>query len=288
MRKIIILVLLFGVFISNPLFAQKEQPLSVQVKELSQKKQKLEIKQSSLFSKIKKNEDTLKQELIYERGGESGLDYKIEKYRNKLSRSKLELSRLNDINDTSKEHFQKKENLSYDIEDIRDDISYSETKLTNIRDLKKQNIIDREKYELNSQILLEMINQLNELLNRVEVRNDFRLYISWSFIGLVAIVILGFYIIAFSNDGIAKNIFSGEKGIQFITLFLIIIAIILFGIMGTLESRELSALLGALSGYILGKTSVPTESLSDKMAEYNSILLKKENNLSKGNNDEKN
>jgi hypothetical protein len=34
-----------------------------------------------------------------------------------------------------------------------------------------------------------------------------------------------------------------------------VIAIILFGITGILEGKELSALLGGLSGYILGRTS---------------------------------
>lgn len=98
-------------------------------------------------------------------------------------------------------------------------------------------------------------DDLAELLNRDNINNSFRLNISIAFTLLVAAVIIGFYVIAYRKEALALNIFSGEKGIQFITLFLIVISIILFGIMGTLESRELSALLGALSGYILGKTS---------------------------------
>jgi hypothetical protein len=62
-----------------------------------------------------------------------------------------------------------------------------------------------------------------------------------------------FFWIAFSNDEVKKAIFSNEAGIQFITMFSIVIAVILFGIIGILESKELSALLGGLSGYILGK-----------------------------------
>jgi Na+-transporting methylmalonyl-CoA/oxaloacetate decarboxylase gamma subunit len=49
-------------------------------------------------------------------------------------------------------------------------------------------------------------------------------------------------------------------GMQFVTLFLIVIAIILFGIMGTLEGREFAALLGGLSGHILGKAGFNRES----------------------------
>ena len=63
---------------------------------------------------------------------------------------------------------------------------------------------------------------------------------------------------------IAYTIFAGEKGMQFITLFLIVIAIILFGIMGTLEGRELAALLGGLSGYILGRTSTASVQAEEK------------------------
>jgi hypothetical protein len=40
---------------------------------------------------------------------------------------------------------------------------------------------------------------------------------------------------------------------QFITIFSLVIAIILFGITGILESKELSALLVGLSGFILGR-----------------------------------
>ncbi|OIQ50571.1 Chromosome partition protein Smc [Pseudodesulfovibrio hydrargyri] len=98
-------------------------------------------------------------------------------------------------------------------------------------------------------------NRLSELLNRDSLQNSFRLNISIAFTLLVGVVIVGFYRIASTKDELAKTIFSGEKGIQFITLFLIIISIILFGIMGSLQSEELSALLGALSGYILGRTS---------------------------------
>lgn len=74
--------------------------------------------------------------------------------------------------------------------------------------------------------------------------------------GLVALVIAGFFWIAITTDGVSSAIFGGDRGIQFITLFSLVIAIILFGILGVLESKELSALLGGLSGYILGKSSV--------------------------------
>jgi hypothetical protein len=73
---------------------------------------------------------------------------------------------------------------------------------------------------------------------------------------LVGGVIAGFFIIAFKTDNLREAIFGDDRGIQFITLFALVIAIILFGILGILEGKELSALLGGLSGYILGRGSI--------------------------------
>ncbi len=81
----------------------------------------------------------------------------------------------------------------------------------------------------------------------------FRASATYTFAVLVFLVVSGFYLIAWYKQGVAATIFAGEMGMQFITLFLIVIAIILFGIMGTLEGKELAALLGGLSGYILGR-----------------------------------
>jgi hypothetical protein len=103
--------------------------------------------------------------------------------------------------------------------------------------------------------------------------NQFRSGATWAFTGLVLVVVGGFFFIAYRKDGIASKIFSGEMGMQFVTLFLIVIAIILFGIMGTLEGRELAALLGGLSGYILGKAGLNRqESTADPNPNADQVL----------------
>jgi len=104
--------------------------------------------------------------------------------------------------------------------------------------------------------LFTVEQRIASLFDASKDTNRFRTNVTYTFGVLVFIVIAGFYFIAQSRD-IAKTIFSGEMGMQFVTLFLIVIAIILFGIMGTLEGKELAALLGGLSGYILGRTSQP-------------------------------
>lgn len=102
-------------------------------------------------------------------------------------------------------------------------------------------------------------NEIDQVILAADEENEFRLIISLLFTGLVAFVIAGFYVMAYKNNVVA-NAFGGEKGIQFITLFLVVIAIILFGIMGVFGGKELSALLGALSGYILGRSTSGTSS----------------------------
>lgn len=98
--------------------------------------------------------------------------------------------------------------------------------------------------------------KVTELNNTSYVSQNFKKQISWSFALLVAIVIIGFFIIAYRDDEIRKTIFSGDAGLQFITIFSIIIAIILFGITEVLGGKEISALIGGISGYILGRSSI--------------------------------
>lgn len=98
-------------------------------------------------------------------------------------------------------------------------------------------------------------DELSTALKLDSQRNDFKTLIAFSFAFLVGIVILGFFWVAHSDDTVRRSIFSSESGIQFLTLFSIVIAIILFGVTGILESKELSALLGGLSGFILGRVT---------------------------------
>jgi chromosome segregation ATPase len=103
-------------------------------------------------------------------------------------------------------------------------------------------------------LLGEIDDMVNQLFIASDATNSFKLKMSIAFSALVGVVIVGFFFIAWSNEAIKETIFSNESGIQFITMFAIVISVILFGIIGVLESKELSALLGGLSGYILGKS----------------------------------
>lgn len=111
-----------------------------------------------------------------------------------------------------------------------------------------------------------IIRKLNESLARVDEQSGYFLqaelerskYTSsatYVFGVLVGAVIVGFFLIAFFSAPVRTAIFAGDSGIQFVTLFSLVIAIILFGVLEILEGKELAALLGGLSGYILGRSS---------------------------------
>jgi prepilin-type N-terminal cleavage/methylation domain-containing protein len=95
--------------------------------------------------------------------------------------------------------------------------------------------------------------RMSELIDIEKPRQKFKMIMSAAFAFLVALVIVGFFIISWHDQSVRRAIFSGQSGIQFITLFSLVIAIILFGITGILQDKELAALLGGLSGYILGR-----------------------------------
>jgi len=99
--------------------------------------------------------------------------------------------------------------------------------------------------------------QINDRLNVEKPKQEFRGWVSLGGALLVCVVIIGFFFIAYTDEVVRRQIFSAEAGIQFITLFSLVIAIILFGVSDILEGKELAALLGGLSGYILGRTSGP-------------------------------
>lgn len=116
------------------------------------------------------------------------------------------------------------------------------------------------------------LNCINgELAQMFSPQQSFKSQISLLFAGLIFVVIIGFFVIAYQDQSVRRAIFGGQTGLQFLTLFSIVIAIILFGITNILEGRELAALLGGLSGYILGKYNSPDGSGNGTQTTLNKI-----------------
>lgn len=97
-------------------------------------------------------------------------------------------------------------------------------------------------------------SQLDEILAPELEEQRFRVMISICFTALIGILLLIFFFILYkkSNGNLSRELLS-SNGLQFITLFVLIIAIILFGILNILKGSELAAILSGISGYILGK-----------------------------------
>jgi hypothetical protein len=106
---------------------------------------------------------------------------------------------------------------------------------------------------------MEMQNVRKALASIYTPEQEFKRTMSITFAALIGLVILGFFLLSYVDPTIRRAIFSGETGIQFLTLFSLVIAIILFGITSILQDKELAALLGGLSGYILGRYSKPKD-----------------------------
>ena len=95
----------------------------------------------------------------------------------------------------------------------------------------------------------------SEILSMLAPEQKFKYNMGVTFAVLIGAVVLGFFVISIVDKSVRQEIFAHEAGIQFISLFSIVIAIILFGITGILEGKELAALLAGLSGYILGRVA---------------------------------
>lgn len=117
--------------------------------------------------------------------------------------------------------------------------------------------LENERSLLQAEILRQTTveNEINDLFIPRSAENSFKLWMSFAFALLVGLVIWKFFQITRDDASVRRVVFSAEAGIQFVTLFSLVIAIILFGITGILEGKELSALLGGISGYILGRST---------------------------------
>jgi uncharacterized protein YjgD (DUF1641 family) len=97
--------------------------------------------------------------------------------------------------------------------------------------------------------------RIDSLYENLYDDGKFKVWITGIFSSIVGALLILFFVFISrkSETNLAKDFLSSGNGLQFITLFSLIIAIILFGVLGVLEGRELAAILSGISGYILGK-----------------------------------
>ena len=183
-------------------------------------------------------------------------DYKSTKriYQNRI-KGKTDTTLVNGIYLYTDEYtFDSLEDL-IDVKVIREEIiPVLDTLISRKESLLKTNKMIQKNLNIIETDILLCENQIDETLAPTYQKQDFRRNVSTWFTGLIAFLLIGFFtIIYFKSDKSIGKDFLGDNGLQFITLFVLIIAIILFGILGILEGRELAAILSGISGYILGK-----------------------------------
>jgi uncharacterized protein YjdB len=121
----------------------------------------------------------------------------------------------------------------------------------NSTDSYQEELIQKQSSLADKKVRLRCVEEkISEMLSPEQ---SFKYWMSLFFAILIALVITGFFVLSAMDKNLRHAIFSGQSGIQFLTLFSLVIAIILFGITGILQDKELAALLGGLSGYILGR-----------------------------------
>ena len=117
---------------------------------------------------------------------------------------------------------------------------------------------DAQKLRTRHEELSKLDSRIGELLTVETLFQEFKTRVTVYFAGMVLIVVSMFVFIFWKDEFVRRTVFAGPAGLQFLTLFLLVVAIILFGVLGILEGKELAALLGGLSGYILGRVTMPS------------------------------
>jgi hypothetical protein len=173
-----------------------------------------------------------------------------------IDQTTAELSRLKQQVETLKKAPGNDERINF----INAQISTQELGLTRAkRDKDERDRVDKVQAETTAKLraaessLVVVETKISELLARDVVAQKFKGDISLYFAAVIGLMVILFFGVIFYDETVRTVVFAGPTAIQFVTLFSIIIAIILFGITGILGDKELAALLGGLSGYILGK-----------------------------------
>lgn len=132
------------------------------------------------------------------------------------------------------------------MQELKNDLEKSKSLMNQKDSLSK--VLKEKKFSL-----IQTENKIAQLMIPKISQQNFMFWSSIAFVILMGFLLGTFFYVVSRDAVIRQTIFGTDSGIQFITLFSIVIAIIIFGLTGILEGKELSALLGAIAGYILGK-----------------------------------
>jgi len=164
------------------------------------------------------------------------------------------LQGFNFINQSIKEKGSSNSINTKTVEEVTDIINkYTSVKLDIEEETKVHQYLEKN-IKAVRQDIYDCRSQIDSALAPEYKQQEFRTDISICFTILIGLLLLIFFYIVYkkSDNNLSKELLSGN-GLQFITLFVLIIAVILFGILSILQGSELAAILAGISGYILGK-----------------------------------
>lgn len=161
---------------------------------------------------------------------------------------------LDDINNIYNYKYDSSYDQKYTIKDLKEFLESFQKKKTEYTTKQKEHNYLIKNIEIVNQDINDCQNQIDTALDPENRKQEFKTTMSICFVGLIGILLVSFFLIVYlrSDNTLSKDLLGGY-GLQFITLFVLIIAIILFGILDILKGSELAAMLSGISGYILGK-----------------------------------
>lgn len=200
-------------------------------------------------TRLLQERDALQEQVVNWQGQLDALKGKLEPQRNiqkKLEQEQAELAEINKKQNPTAQETERMSQLQNDIQDYSEALKNDGSPASLEQEISR---LEDQIHEAKGRIA----SLVSQLTGTLAPEQYFKQTISLIYAGLIAIVIVGFFVVSLWDEKVRGAIFTPESGIQFVTLFSLVIAIILFGISGILEGKELSALLGGLSGYILGR-----------------------------------
>lgn len=150
---------------------------------------------------------------------------------------------------------------------FRDQVEALES-VANFNGSNTQEILSQRLATVNTQLKkidadLRIVNRRLERLARLEEQaQSYKKSISTIFGVIMASLVVLFAWVCF-DARVRRSVFRGAGGLQMVTLFSVVMAVVMFGMTNILEGKELSALLGSLIGYILGGIHHRRDATSD-------------------------
>lgn len=122
----------------------------------------------------------------------------------------------------------------------------------------RKELVEKDFLRQNIAVILDDIDfaqqQIDLALDPEHRAQSYRQQISTYYVMLIGGFLFLFLLAVYfgASRGLHSRLLS-DSGLQFVTIFSILIAVILFGILDILKGSELAAILSGMSGYILGK-----------------------------------